>query len=152
MTDNEPSQMTRKQFVKLLIAAGGATTAAAMLPDKWIKPKIGLGVLPVHAASSNGPITIAIQQVTVMSFILTYSDPMGLVTDAGQIYVNRGRGYAAQYTISGTTISGLGGSITGNGFSGTFNFAVGQINTAPKIFILLKVGNRESNEIEVLEG
>jgi hypothetical protein len=52
MEENKPVQVTRNQFLKLLIAGGSATAAAAFLPEKWLKPIVKVGVLPVHAQSS----------------------------------------------------------------------------------------------------
>ncbi len=35
-----------------LLAAGGAATVAAFLPEKWTRPVVQTGVLPVHAQAS----------------------------------------------------------------------------------------------------
>lgn len=43
---------SRRQFIKALLAAGGGITAAAFLPNQWVKPLVNTGVLPVHAATS----------------------------------------------------------------------------------------------------
>jgi hypothetical protein len=43
---------SRRQLLKLLIAAGGGVTAAAFFPGKWTKPVVKMGVLPVHAQST----------------------------------------------------------------------------------------------------
>ncbi|GAB4423992.1 MAG: hypothetical protein Kow0031_02770 [Anaerolineae bacterium] len=34
------------------LAAGGATAAAALLPERWISPVVEVGVLPAHAQTS----------------------------------------------------------------------------------------------------
>lgn len=43
----------RRRLLKLL-AAGGAVTAASMLPGKWSSPVIKTGVLPAHAQVTPG--------------------------------------------------------------------------------------------------
>lgn len=50
-------EITRKQFIELLAAAGGASALAGFLPGKWVKPIVKVGVLPVHAQSSGLRIT-----------------------------------------------------------------------------------------------
>jgi hypothetical protein len=44
--------ITRRELLKVLVAAGGGITAAAFLPAKWVKPVVQSGVLPVHAQTS----------------------------------------------------------------------------------------------------
>lgn len=50
-------EITRKDFLKLLAAAGGAAALAGFMPGKWVKPIVKVGVLPVHAQSSGLTIT-----------------------------------------------------------------------------------------------
>ncbi len=54
-TSTEPKIIGRRQLLKALAAAGGAVTAASMLPGKWSKPVIEAGVLPAHAQTSALP-------------------------------------------------------------------------------------------------
>lgn len=42
----------RRQLLKALAAAGGAVTAASVIPGEWAKPVIEAGLLPAHAQSS----------------------------------------------------------------------------------------------------
>jgi hypothetical protein len=50
--------ITRRDLLKATLAAGGGITAAAFLPEKWVKPVVESGVLPVHAqASGTGSIS-----------------------------------------------------------------------------------------------
>jgi len=44
--------ISRRQFFKILLAAGGGLTAAAFVPNQWVKPLVQTGVLPVHARAS----------------------------------------------------------------------------------------------------
>ena len=46
--------MTRRELLKAALAAGTGLTAAAFLPEKWLKPMVQSGVLPVHAQTSGG--------------------------------------------------------------------------------------------------
>ena len=46
------TSLSRRRLLKALIAAGGATAAATMLPGKWSKPLVEVGVLPAHAQIS----------------------------------------------------------------------------------------------------
>ena len=41
--------VTRRDLLKIVIAAGTSVSIAGFLPDKWIKPAVISGVLPVHA-------------------------------------------------------------------------------------------------------
>jgi hypothetical protein len=50
--------ITRRDLLKVLAAAGGGITAAAFLPEKWVKPVVNSGVLPVHAQASGATGTI----------------------------------------------------------------------------------------------
>jgi hypothetical protein len=52
MEEKNPALVTRNHFLKILVAAGGAITASAFLPDKWIKPLVNVGVIPAHAQTS----------------------------------------------------------------------------------------------------
>ena len=46
------ARMGRRQLLKTLIAAGGMTVASTLLPNKWVKPLVEVGVLPAHAQAS----------------------------------------------------------------------------------------------------
>lgn len=39
----------RRRLLKVLAAAGGVTAASALLPGKWTKPTVRVGMLPAHA-------------------------------------------------------------------------------------------------------
>jgi hypothetical protein len=45
----------RRRLLKALIASGGAVAASTLLPNKWSKPTIEVGVLPVHAQATAVP-------------------------------------------------------------------------------------------------
>ena len=46
--------ISRRDALKIALAAGGGITAAAFLPQKWVDPMVKSGVLPVHAQTSGG--------------------------------------------------------------------------------------------------
>ena len=48
-TTSEETNLSRRELLKALAAAGGALGAAAFLPGKWTKPLVEAGVLPAHA-------------------------------------------------------------------------------------------------------
>lgn len=50
----ESLSLTRRQLLKALLAAGGAATVS-MLPSRWVKPVVDVGVLPAHAQVSATP-------------------------------------------------------------------------------------------------
>ena len=45
-------KITRRDLIKALIAGSGGIVAAGFIPDKWLKPVVKSGVLPVHAQAS----------------------------------------------------------------------------------------------------
>lgn len=50
-----PNRLTRREMLKAILAAGGAVSAALFIPEKWLKPVVGSGVLPAHAQGSVPP-------------------------------------------------------------------------------------------------
>jgi len=52
----EPTEkLNRRRLLKGLAAAGGAAAASALLPAKWSKPAVSVGVLPAHAQVTGAP-------------------------------------------------------------------------------------------------
>ncbi len=51
--------LSRRQLLKVLAATGGAVSASALLPDllpgKWAKPVVEVGLLPAHAQVTRTP-------------------------------------------------------------------------------------------------
>lgn len=45
-------RISRRRLLKIIAVAGGATAASTMLPNKWAKPVVEVGVLPAHAQVS----------------------------------------------------------------------------------------------------
>ena len=50
----EQDKLSRRELLKALTAMGGAA-AASLLPEHWIEPRVGIGVLPAHAQSTATP-------------------------------------------------------------------------------------------------
>jgi hypothetical protein len=49
---------SRREMLKLMLAASGGIGLAAFLPNRWLKPVVKSGVLPVHARASGDHITL----------------------------------------------------------------------------------------------
>ena len=45
-------EVNRRKLLKILVASGGAVVASTMIPGKWLKPVVDVGVLPAHAQLS----------------------------------------------------------------------------------------------------
>jgi hypothetical protein len=45
----QPETIGRRELLKALAATTGAVTAASMLPGKWARPVVEVGLLPAHA-------------------------------------------------------------------------------------------------------
>jgi len=49
--------VSRRRLLKVLAAAGGAVAASTLLPDKWARPVVEVGMLPAHAQVTPGVAT-----------------------------------------------------------------------------------------------
>ncbi len=47
-----PQAFSRREALNALAALSGAAAASTLLPDMWVKPVVGVGVVPAHAQSS----------------------------------------------------------------------------------------------------
>lgn len=52
-TPQNKKELSRREALKALAALGGAVTATSLLPEKWSRPEIGVGVLPAHAQNGS---------------------------------------------------------------------------------------------------
>lgn len=48
--------ISRRKLLKVLAATGGTVTVTMLLPNKWAKPVVEVGVLPVHAQATDTPL------------------------------------------------------------------------------------------------
>jgi hypothetical protein len=46
------SRLSRREVLKALASVGGAAAASLLVPVKWVKPVVDVGILPAHAQSS----------------------------------------------------------------------------------------------------
>jgi hypothetical protein len=53
--DLQEQAVGRRRLLKALIASGGAVAASTLLPSKWSKPTVEVGMLPVHAQATTVP-------------------------------------------------------------------------------------------------
>jgi hypothetical protein len=138
----EPGIVGRRELLKALTATGGAVTAAALLPGKWTRPVVEVGLLPAHAQTSALTISnleIELQIDSSASSILgpslgasgaigefflyaasfDYNDPLGLVDVNTLVFL------IENYSPSGATTSGSAPAgfftLTGDGFEGTIS-------------------------------
>ena len=44
--------ISRRRLLKALAATGGAVSVSSLLPGKWVKPVVEVGMLPAHALVS----------------------------------------------------------------------------------------------------
>lgn len=48
-------EAARRRLLKVLVAAGGVFAASSVLPAKWLRPLVEMGMLPSHAQASDIP-------------------------------------------------------------------------------------------------
>jgi hypothetical protein len=48
------TKLSRRRLLKIIAATGGAVAASTLLPSKWARPVIDVGLLPAHAQVSPG--------------------------------------------------------------------------------------------------
>jgi hypothetical protein len=58
LEEQQEKAVARRQLIKILIAAGSVFTASSVLPTKWIRPIVELGMLPSHAQASVVPMPL----------------------------------------------------------------------------------------------
>ena len=62
--DQREHIISRRRLLKAILAAGGAVTAATLLPSEWTAPLVEVGELPVHAQVSAVPTSTPTQTPT----------------------------------------------------------------------------------------
>lgn len=79
----QPKKLSRRDALKILGAAAGATVLAN-LPSKWTKPELAAGVLPAHAQTSVC-IALLIQVISPMSLFLLFLLAQTQITISGKV-------------------------------------------------------------------
>ncbi len=54
--EHQEQTMSRRKLLKVLAATGGTVATTMLLPSKWVKPLVKVGVLPVHAQATDIPL------------------------------------------------------------------------------------------------
>lgn len=124
----------RRKLLKALAATGGAVTATSLLPDKWAKPVVDVGVLPAHAQVSP-TLTVGVSYDLASginncnngagssyNLVITYQDPGGNVSDTSNLQVisTFNPSGAAGFTYNGP-LAGWPGARSGNANAGTIS-------------------------------
>ena len=94
--------LLRRRLLKSMATGGGALVLGIMLPGKWIKPVINIGVLPAHAQTSSGS-----QQFAATGSSQTFLVPAGVFS----VYVELAGGQGGADGSGGQ--GGQGGTTTG---------------------------------------
>lgn len=108
-------EVSRRKLLKILAASGTAIAASAVLPGKWMKPVVNMGVLPAHAQQSG---RFSIGNFTgdrgSVIYNLKFNDPEFNV-NASTTYLGiwRRGGNCVGTNLTNMTISNWGATITG---------------------------------------
>jgi hypothetical protein len=84
--------ISRRDLLKAIIAGSGGFVATSFLPEKWLKPVVKSGVLPVHAQASAptpGPTSVPTSSPTStpdQNYVKGFAD-IDIYNDEGDSYV-----------------------------------------------------------------
>jgi len=53
--EDQERKISRRRLLKIVATTGGATAASTLLPTKWTKPVVEVGLLPAHAQVTPPP-------------------------------------------------------------------------------------------------
>ena len=137
--------VSRRDLLKTMLAVGGGLTVAAFLPKKWIKPVVGAGVSPVHAAASS-IFSISWVKDTLIhgnnsdyyTIQFAYNDPNGEVSGDTDVHIS------TPDFQDGFTKKMSDCPHAGDGFTGTFDI---DQSAGFSFVIWLTVGARETNKL-----
>lgn len=136
------SRINRRQLIKML-AAGGAVTAASMVPGKWSSPAVKTGVLPAHAqvtqtfnltcpADSQISINAGNDAVVMTTVMVSPTPPTGTVLNAA-------------YTTSfGASASGQASTDANGEASFSETFTAGQFVDGSTVTVAITFDNQNS--------
>ena len=151
----------RRRLLKMVMAAGGSVAASSVLPGKWAKPVVQVGVLPAQQMMS--PL-LTIGGLNVECLFgsppkasyragFGYNDTEGEVDDTATLFAHATP--CGEIIFDGSkSLSGIGAIVNGTNLSGTilFNFsstACFNSNAIPEFCVILGVNRpfpRNSNE------
>ena len=118
MTDKPTRQLSRRDALKLLGAAAGASVLAN-LPSKWSTPALTAGVLPAHAQTSGCTDSALVFQVIASEGTLEHEYSPNPDSDSGGPLTE---GYQATWACGDRCVAVAVGA--GPGESGTLRFTV----------------------------
>ncbi|MGD0918929.1 MAG: hypothetical protein ABSB22_20985 [Thermodesulfobacteriota bacterium] len=161
----------RRRLLGILAASGGAVAASMVLPEKWVKPVVDWGVLPVHAQVSPTIVLSSLQVTLVLgsgsservsqgpqpsavvigpSFgaVFHYDDGGGQVNGSTNLFASVSP--CGELSFSGQPISSIPGAaiLNGTGYSGYIGFPfVTNCITNASLCVKLGIGTRLSNQL-----
>ena len=156
---SEEVKISRRRLLQIIAATGGAVTASALLPNKWVKPLTEVGVLPVHAQISAPPEidelrwAIDVGGYSDGAAQFHYRDPACQVDDSATLRVTIEP--CGEIVFDGKPLSetspfhGIMNGTSCEGYIGFyFNSSTGLCNVIdPEFCVQLTVDGRVSNEL-----
>lgn len=151
----------RRRLLKMVMAAGGSVAASSVLPGKWAKPEVQVGVLPAQPMVSPlltiDPPTLRClfgsPPTAFYSAGFNYNDTEGEVDDTATLFARATP--CGEIIFDGSkSLGGIGAIVNATNFSGTIllNFnstACFNSNATPEFCVILGVNRpflRNSNE------
>jgi hypothetical protein len=131
MNNPSPKKLTRRDAIKILSAAAGASVLAN-LPSKWSSPELTSGVLPAHAQTSTLTIQAPCNYNNNTPFNTLFNNTAQVIFTA-QTSPNTNIGYQLGLSNLSLNSPSLSGSIMSNsgGFLSLSTLVVFDINDTP---------------------
>jgi hypothetical protein len=152
----------RRELLKALAATGGAVTAATLLPGKWTKPVIQVGVLPAHAATSAllidnlevdfaGAGGVNATAPATYEYFADFDYIDGLCEVDGDTLLFAAVSPDGELDFSGSAIKDVGGATVGEDpcmgkITFPFTMNASKVFNDSVLYVKIKAGDRESNE------
>ena len=149
----------RRKLIKAAAVAGGAAVAVGALPGDWKKPLATVGGLPAHAQTSDAPITIPDNSLSIVTvpgdtratngdlFPLAsfdYVDPLCDIDDTATLWAQVGPCGAVRF--DNVRLRDVPASMSGGRCSGKVRFAFEPCGLGNgSLSVQLSKGRRQSN-------